>query len=44
VPQQRLSIHLVTLSHVRDDLDHPTITIFGLDLDMAVPAPRYSFR
>ena len=42
--QRRLSIHLITLSHVRDGLDHPTITIFGRNLDMAVPATRYSFR
>ena len=43
VPQGRLSIHLVTLCHVRHDLDHPAITIFGLDLDMPVSAPRYFF-
>ena len=44
VPQRRISIHLVTLCHLRHDLDNPAITIFGLDLNMPVPAPRYSFR
>ena len=38
------AIDILALSHVSDPLGHPTITIFGLDLNMPAPAPRYSFR
>jgi hypothetical protein len=44
VAQGRLTINIFALSDVRDGRDHPTIAVLGLDLDMAIAAPRYSFR
>jgi hypothetical protein len=44
VSQGGLAIHLLAFSDVRDSLDNPTTTIFGLNLDMAVTPPRYSLR
>ena len=38
------SIDFLALGHLCDSLYNATITIFSLDLDMAVPAPRYSLR
>ena len=39
IAERRSAIDLLALSHVGDRLEQPTITIFGLDLEMAIPRP-----
>ena len=44
VAQGRLTIDFFALSDVCDGRDNPTITVLGLDNNMAVTSPGYSFR
>ena len=44
IAQRRLTIDFFARRHVGDGWDHPTITVFGLNRNMTVTAPGYSFR
>ena len=44
VAQGRLTIDFFARRHVGDGRDNPAVTVFGLDRNMTVAAPGYSFR
>jgi hypothetical protein len=39
VPQRRLSIDLLAVGYIRHSLDHSTVAVLSLDLDVADPRP-----